>query len=54
MVVGSSLDAATSTSDIAPVSSKEFLDTQATTENRVTLKCARDMMRTCSTSVVFP
>ena len=35
-------------SDIAPVSSKEFLDIQATIECRFTLKRVRDMIRTYS------
>ena len=39
VVVGLSPIAVTSTSDIAPVSSKEFLDTQATIECGFTLKC---------------
>ena len=46
VVVGSSL--VKSTSDIAPVSSKEFLDNQATIECGFTLKCVRDMIRTYS------
>ena len=33
---------------MAPVSSKEFLDIQATTECRFTLKLVRDMIRTYS------
>ena len=45
MVVGSSPDAVTSTSDIAPVSSKEFLNIQAIIECGVTLKRVRDMIR---------
>ena len=36
------------TSDIAPVSSKEFLDIQATIECGFTLKRVRDMIRTYS------
>ena len=36
------------TSDIEPVSSKEFLDTQATTECGFTQKCVCDMIRTYS------
>ena len=36
------------TSDIAPVSSKEFLDIQGTTECGFTLKRVRDMTRTYS------
>ena len=46
MVVGSTPIAATSTSDFAPVSNKEFLDIQATIESRFTLKRLRDMIRT--------
>ena len=38
----------TLTSDFEPVSSKEFLDTQATIERRFTLKRVRDMTRTYS------
>ena len=34
------------TSDIAPISSKDFLDIQATIECDFTLKCVRDMIRT--------
>ena len=37
--------AATSTSDIASVSSKEFLDIHATIECRFTLKCVCDMIK---------
>ena len=36
------------TSDIAPVSSKGFLDIQANIESGFTLKCVRDMTRTYS------
>ena len=36
------------TSDIAPVSSKKFLDIQATIECGFTLKCVRDMIRNYS------
>ena len=36
------------TSDITPVLSKEFLDLQATTEHRFTLKRVRDMIITYS------
>ena len=45
MVVGSNTIAATWASDIAPVSSKEFLNIQATTECRFTLKQIRDMIK---------
>ena len=38
--------AVTYTSDIAPVSSKEFLDIQAIIESRFTLKRVRDMIIT--------
>ena len=48
MFVGSIPVAATKTSDIASVSSKDFLDIQATTECRFTLKCVCDMIRTHS------
>ena len=48
MVVGSSLVAVTYTSDIAPVSSEEFLDIQATVVCGFTLKRARNMIRTYS------
>ena len=44
--------AVTSTSDIAPVLIKEFLDTHATIECGFTLKYVRDMIRTCSTALV--
>ena len=43
MVVGSSLVAV-----MAPVSSKEFLDTQGTIERGFTLKLVGDMIRTYS------
>ena len=43
--MGSSPGAVTSTSDFAPVSSKEFLDIQATIECGFTLKRVRDMIR---------
>ena len=46
MVVGSNPVAVTSTSDIASVSSKEFLHIHATTECRFTLKCVCDMIKT--------
>ena len=45
MVVGSSPVAVTSTSDIVPVSSKEFLNIQAIIECGVTLKRVRNMIR---------
>ena len=48
MVVGSSPVAVTSTSDSAPVSSKEFLDIQAIIECGFILKRVRDMIRTYS------
>ena len=48
MVVGSSPIAVTSTSDIAPVLSNEFLDIQVTLECGFTLKRVRDMIRTYS------
>ena len=38
----------TLTSDIAPVSSKEFLDIQTTIKCKLTLKHIRDMIRTYS------
>ena len=40
--------AVTSPSDLAPASSKEFLDIHATIECGFTLKCVRDMTRTYS------
>ena len=46
MTVGSKIVAVTYTSDIVPVSSKEFLDIQATIECRFTLKYVRDMIIT--------
>ena len=46
MVVGSGPVSVTSTSDFAPVSSKEFLEIQATIECGFTLKRVRDMIRT--------
>ena len=45
---GSNPVAVFQTSVIAPVLSKEFLDTQVTTECRFTLKCVCDMRRTDS------
>ena len=53
MVVGSSPVAATSASDIASVSSKEFLDIHAITECRFTLKCVCDMIKTHSLLVAL-
>ena len=49
MAVGSNPVAATSTSNILSVSSKEFLDIHATTECRFTLKCVCGMIRTQKT-----
>ena len=46
MVVGSSPVAVTSTSDLAYLLRKEFLDIQATIECGFTLKHVRDMIRT--------
>ena len=48
LVVGSNLIAATETSDIVPISSKDFVYIQATTESRFTLKCICDMIITYS------
>ena len=48
VAVGLNPFAVIQTSDIAPVSSKEFLDIQATTECRSTLKLVRDMIMTYS------
>ena len=48
MVVSSIPVAVTYTSDIVLVSSKEFLDIQATIESRFTLKVIRDMIITYS------
>ena len=42
----------TLTSDIAPVSSKEFLDIHATMKCRFTLKRVRNMMRTYSQRIL--
>ena len=53
MVLGSSPVAVTSPSDFAPVSSKEFLDIQATIECGFTLKRVRDMTRTYSQYILF-
>ena len=44
VAVGSNPIALTLTSDIAPVSSKGFLDIQATIECRFTVKCVRHMI----------
>ena len=46
MVVGSSPVAVTKSSDMAPASSKEFLDIQATAECGFTLKLVRDTIKT--------
>ena len=48
MVVGLNPVAVTYTSDIAPVSSKEFLGIQTTMECSLTLKCVCDMIITYS------
>ena len=48
MVLGSNPVAVTKTSDIAPGSSKEFLDIQATMECGFTLKHVRDIIKTYS------
>ena len=52
MVLGSNPVAVTSSSDLAPVSSKEFLDIQATIECGFTLKRVRDMTKTYSYRIV--
>ena len=44
VVAGSNTVAVTSTSDIAPVSSKEFLDVQATIEFKFIFQRVRDMI----------
>ena len=49
--MGSNPVAVTQTSDIAPVSGKEFLDIQATKECRFTLKRVCDMIRIHSPSI---
>ena len=49
--MGSSLVAVTWTSDFVPVSSKEFLDIQATIECEFTLERVRDMIR--AYSIIF-
>ena len=46
MVVGSNPVDLTLTSDVVPVANKEFLNIQATTERRFTLKRVRDMIVT--------
>ena len=51
MVAGWSLDGVTQASDIAPVSSKDFLDIQATTEYGFTLNRVRDMIRTYNQNI---
>ena len=53
VVVGSNPVAVTYTSDLASVSSKEFLDIQVTLECRFTLKHVRDMIRTYNEKVVI-
>ena len=52
MVLGSSPIAVTSPSDVAPASSKDFLDIHATIECGFTLKRVRDITRTYSTKVI--
>ena len=44
MVVGSNPVTVSKTSDIAPISSKELFDTEATIEYRLNLKRVRDMI----------
>ena len=51
MVVGLNPGAVTSTSDITPVSIKEFFDNQATIECGLTLKRVRDMVATYKQTV---
>ena len=46
--MGSSPVAVTQTSDLAPASSKELLDIQATVECGFPLKCVHDIIRTYS------
>ena len=46
--MGSRTVADTQTSDIAPDLGKKFLDIEATIECWLTLRCARDMIRTKS------
>ena len=53
MVLGSSPVAVTSPSDVAPASSKEFLDIQATIEWGFTLKSVRDTTRTYNLVLVL-
>ena len=48
MVVGSNPVSVTEISDIAPVSSKGFIDIQATIECRLNLERAHDMIKTYS------
>ena len=50
--MGSSPVAVTWIPDIAPVSSKEFLDTEANIECGFTLKCVRDMIITIVSDVI--
>ena len=52
-MVGSSPVAVPWTLDFAPVSSKEFLDIQATVESGFTLKRVCDMTRTYSIIIYF-
>ena len=52
-LLGSNPVLVTKTSDIAPVSSKEFLDIQATTECRFILKRICDMIGTHSCTIFF-
>ena len=52
MYVSSNTIAATQTSDIAPVSSEELLDIQATIKCGFTLKRGRDMIKTCSKKIL--
>ena len=51
--MGSNPVAVTQTSDIAPVSSKEFLDIQATIECKFTLKRVHNMIITYSLIEMF-
>ena len=51
--VSSNTIAVTQNSDIASVSSEEFLDIQASIECRFTLKRVRDMIKTCSKKVLM-
>ena len=52
MVVGSSSVVVTKTSDVAPVSSKEFLDIQPNIECGFTLKRVHDMIKTYSKTCI--